>query len=59
MYLLCNKCIMQGLTLDRIAGLFSEPPFSPLVSSPFHVEIVPKSEPGKLRIIHDISYPKN
>lgn len=43
--------------VDRIAGPFSEPQFSPFVSSP--LGIVPKSEPGKFRIIHDLSYPKN
>lgn len=52
-----NAHISKGLSLDRIADPFSEPPFSPFVSSP--LRIVPKSEPGKFRIIHDLSYPKN
>lgn len=51
-----NAHISKGLSLHRIAGLFSEPPFSPFVSSP--LGIVPKSEPGEFRIIHDLSYPK-
>lgn len=40
-----NAHISKGLSLDRIAGPFSEPPFSPFFSSP--LGIVPKSEPGK------------
>lgn len=52
-----NAHISKGLSLDCIAGTFSEPPFSPFVSSP--LGIVPKSESGKVRIIHDLSYPKN
>lgn len=49
--------ISSGLSFDHIAGPFSEQSFSPFVSSP--LGIVPKSEPGKFRIIHDLLYPKN
>lgn len=49
--------ISRGLSFDHIAGPFSEQSFSPFVSSP--LGIVPKSEPGKFRIIHDLLYPKN
>lgn len=49
--------IQKSLNLRRIAGPFSTPPFTPFVSSPLGV--VPKSEPGKFRIIHDLSYPKD
>lgn len=49
--------IEKSLLLDRIAGPFLEPPFVHFVSSP--LGIVPKSEPGKFRIIHDLSYSKN
>lgn len=48
--------IRKSLSLKRIAGPYSTPPYSPFVSSPLGV--VPKSEPGKFRIIHDLSYPK-
>lgn len=52
-----NAHISKGLSLDRIAGPFSESPFSPFVWSP--LGIVSKSEHGTFRIIHDLSYPKN
>lgn len=41
----------------RIAGPFKFPPFHNLVCSP--LGIVPKSEPGKYRLIHDLSFPKH
>lgn len=49
--------IQQRLSLGRIAGPFSTPPYTPFVLSPLGV--VPKSEPGKFRIINDLSYPKD
>lgn len=49
--------IQNSLKLDRISGPFPNPPFDPFVSSPLGV--IPKSEPGKFRIIHDLSYPKS
>lgn len=48
--------IRKGLSLKRIAGPYATPPYSQFVSSPLGV--VPKSEPGKFRVIHDLSYPK-
>ena len=52
-----KKHITKGVALGRIAGPFTKPPFENFISSP--LGIVPKSEPGKYRIIHDLSYPKN
>lgn len=49
--------IAQGRELGRIAGPFPSPPFTHFVSSPLGV--VPKSEPGKLCVIHDLSFPKS
>lgn len=48
--------IRKGLALKRIAGPYSTPLYSPFVSSPLGV--FPKSESGKFRVIHDLSYPK-
>ena len=52
-----KKHITKGVALGRIAGPFTKPPFENFISFP--LGIVPKSEPGKYRIIHDLSYPKN
>lgn len=49
--------IAQGRELGRIAGSCSSPPFIQFVSSPLGV--VPKSEPGKVRVIHDLSFSKS
>lgn len=49
--------IAQGRELGRIAGPFPSPPFTHFVSSPLGV--VPKAEPGKFRVIHDLSFPKS
>lgn len=49
--------IAQGRELGRIAGPFPSPPFTQFVSSPLGV--VPESEPGKFRVIHDLSFPKS
>lgn len=48
---LCHE-LLKG----RIAGPFKSPPFTNLVCSP--LGLVPKSIPGKFRLIHDLSYPK-
>lgn len=52
-----QEFIHQGIELGRIAGPFTSPPLSNFVSSPLGV--VPKSEPGKFRVIHDLSFPKH
>jgi len=40
----------------RIEGPFNTPPFKNFVVSPLAIR--PKREPGKFRLIHDLSYPK-
>ena len=52
-----NEFISKGQLEGRIAGPFASPPFEPFVSSPLGV--VPKSEPGKYRVIHDLSFPRH
>ena len=49
-----NLHIQKSLELNRIAGPFPHPPFDQFISSPLGV--VPKSEPGQFKIIHDLSY---
>lgn len=49
--------IDQGINKGRIAGPFPSPPFEFFISSPLGV--VPKSEAGKFRVIHDLSFPKH
>jgi len=41
----------------RIAGPFASPPLRNLVCSP--LGLIPKNVPGKFRLIHDLSFPKN
>lgn len=48
--------IQKSFSLGWITGPFSTPPYTPFVLSPLGV--VPKSEPGKFRIINDLSYSK-
>ena len=53
-----TQFIAKGQIEGRIAGPFlTPPPFEPFISSPLGV--VPKSEPGKFRVIHDLSFPRN
>ena len=47
--------LAKELSLGRIAGPFSSPPFLNFQSSPLGV--VPKKEPNAFRLIHDLSYP--
>lgn len=47
--------IRKGIQSQRIAVPFDSPPFPDFISSP--LGIVPKSVPGKFRIIHDLSFP--
>lgn len=46
------KEIIKG----RISGPFKKPPFRDFICSP--LGLVPKSVPGKYRLIHDLSFPK-
>ena len=41
--------------LGRIAGPFESPPYEHFVCSP--LAIIPKSVPGKFRLIHNLSFP--
>ena len=52
-----HEYIIKGKACDRIAGPFESPPLSNFKVSPLGV--VPKSEQGKFRIIHDLSFPEN
>lgn len=54
--LVATEMIHREHQLDRIAGPFLTPPFQDLVVSP--LGLIPKKEPGKFRIIHDLSFPK-
>ena len=51
-----SEMIQKELYLGRVAGPFSAPPFPNLVVSP--LGLIPKKEPGKFHIIHDLSFPK-
>lgn len=44
-----------GISLGRIAGPFSDPPFVNFRLSP--LSLVPKKEPNSFRLIHNLSYP--
>lgn len=52
-----EEYITSGLSTSRIMGPFAVPPFRNFKTSPLGV--VPKSEPNKFRIIHDLSFPQN
>ena len=49
-----NK-IHKEIQLGRIMGPFDHPPLDNFITSPLGV--VPKKEPNKFRLIHDLSYP--
>ncbi len=44
------------LSSDRIAGPYNSPPLPNMIFSP--LGLVPKREPGRFRLIHDLSFPK-
>jgi len=46
----------KEIKCKRLAGPFSSRPISDLIISP--IGLVPKSEPGKWRLIHHLSYPE-
>lgn len=50
-----QEYINSGLSTHRILGPFLHPPLPQFKTSPLGV--VPKSEPNKYRIIHDLSFP--
>ena len=43
--------------LGRVAGPFDDPPMANFLASP--LGLVAKHEPGKFRLIHDLSFPRN
>ena len=49
------KKLSLDLVLNRVAGPFETVPMSPFIVSP--IGLVPKKEPNKFRIIHDLSFP--
>lgn len=49
--------IRKELELNRIAGPYPTPPFPNFHVSP--IGLVPKKEPNKFRLIHDLSFPKD
>lgn len=50
------KKLEKEISLGRIAGPFNNRPLERLIISP--VGLVPKAEPGKLRLIQHLSYPE-
>ena len=48
--------LRHEISLGRVAGPFQEIPFPNFQSSP--LGLVPKHDPGKSRLIHDLSFPK-
>ena len=53
---LVNEKMYHEIHLGHIAGPFDEPPFFNFHSSP--LGLVPKHDPGKFRLIHDLFFPK-
>lgn len=52
---LASNKLQKEISLGRIAGPFSSPPFTNLQCSP--IGIVPKKEINEFRLIHHLSYP--
>lgn len=52
-----SEKMQQEMQLGRIAGPFDVPPFENLICSP--LALIPKSAPGKFRLIHNLSYPRS
>jgi hypothetical protein len=48
--------IDKELELGRVSGPYPEPPLESLMISPIGLQ--PKKEPGDVRIIHHLSYPR-
>lgn len=53
---LVDEKISHEIDLGRVAGPFETIPFNNFQSSP--LGLVPKHDPGKVRLIHDLSFPK-
>ena len=50
-----DEKIADELKLNRISGPYAEPPLKNFKVSPLSVR--PKKEPGKIRLLHNLSYP--
>lgn len=48
--------LVKEINKGRIAGPFNQLPFPDLIISP--LGLIPKKEPGKYRLIHNLSYPE-
>ena len=53
---IARDMIRDETRLGRIAGPFPAPPLKDYVVSP--LGLIPKKDPGRFRIIHDLSFPK-
>jgi hypothetical protein len=51
-----DEYITGELAANRVRGPFNKPPFDEFQCSP--LGLVPKKDPGKLRVIHHLSYPE-
>jgi len=51
-----KEIILEEVAAGRVAGPFKDPPIQGLVCSP--IGLVPKSTPGKYRLIHNLSWPR-
>ncbi|KAK2172939.1 hypothetical protein NP493_919g01022 [Ridgeia piscesae] len=51
-----DRKLLHEVSLGRITGPFTHPPFNDFQSSP--LGLVPKHDPGKFRLIHDLSFPR-
>ena len=49
--------LQSEIKLGRIAGPYPKPPFTPFICNPLSLR--EKSEKGKYRLLHDLSYPHN
>ena len=48
--------IQKEISLGRFIGPFTSPPFDKFVCSP--LGLIPKKQPGRFRLIHDLSFPR-
>lgn len=52
-----ESIIAREIKLGRVCGPFTSPPFDNFHVSP--LALIPKQEPGKFRLIHNLSYPRD
>ena len=53
---LVDDKLLKEISIGRIAGPFTKPPFTDFHSSP--LGLIPKHDQGKFRLIHDLSFPR-